>query len=473
MGKGQKKTRILRLLAFLAVLSFSPFPFPLFPSFPSVRAAGNEALVSTATREGRLVVFDDAWSRINDRYYDQTFHGLDWEAQRATFRARAANAESSQELYAVLRRMIAALNDPHTCVFAPEEKFDWWRPRFVSAGFTVTEIAGLPTVVKVDAGSASQRAGLRPGDVIQTVNGQASLLLVQNRLRTLSDTESDSARFRAFARLLDGPAGTSVDVSWIGKDGKQKSARFDRYWQQRELGVRVRRERGAFTIIEIDAFTKPIAAVFARTLKEKLSGTRGLILDLRGNGGGDAEAMSDIASSFLEVGFSLGQFTDRAGSSFTISTHSKSLITPHLVPQTKLPLIVLTSERTASAAEIFVEALRVSRRATIVGTKTCGCVLAVRTRHLLPDGGLLDVSELDYETPAGDRLEGRGIKPDEAVLVARSDLYSRRDRAMERAIDKLKSRSGESLIFTRRNKEHRGLVQLKHYHHKWGMLGFS
>jgi carboxyl-terminal processing protease len=113
------------------------------------------------------------------------------------------------------------------------------------------------------------------------------------------------------------------------------------------------------------------------------------------------------------------------------------LFSPDLIAQTKLPLIVLTSERTSSAAEIFIEALRVSKRATILGTETCGCVLAVRTRHELPDGGLLDISELDYETAEGHRLEGHGIKPDETITVERSDLYSRRDRAMEVAVNKL------------------------------------
>jgi carboxyl-terminal processing protease len=236
---------------------------------------------------------------------------------------------------------------------------------------------------------------------------------------------------------LDGPPGSSVEVSWRTKDGKRESARFDRHWGQRELGVKVRRVQGEYAVIEIDAFTKPIAAAFTRSLKKRVDGATGIIIDLRGNGGGDAEAMADIASTFLGPGSNLGQFTDRFGISFTISTHSRSLFSPDLIAQTKLPLIVLTSERTSSAAEIFIQALKVSKRATILGTETCGCVLAVRTRHELPDGGLLDISELNYETAEGHRLEGHGIKPDEIVTVERSDLYSGRDRAVELAVTKL------------------------------------
>jgi C-terminal processing protease CtpA/Prc len=66
-------------------------------------------------------------------------------------------------------------------------------------------------------------------------------------------------------------------------------------------------------------------------------------------------------------------------------------------------------------------------------------VLAVRTRHALPDGGELDVSELDYRTAKGERLEGQGIVPDETVSLTRKDLYSHRDRLLESAIAKLRS----------------------------------
>lgn len=432
-----RKTKTAALIALLFVCLFQAHS-------PAGAEGSNPALVSTETREGRLAVFDDVWSTINERYYDSQFHGLDWNLQRLNFRDAAAEAPSGRELYLVLRRMIASLGDSHTRIYPPEEKFDWWRPRFISVGISLKEVEGRAVVTNVQKSSAPARAGMRAGDIIQNVDGKPALGLVNSRLADTSvsnnpsGTSATTARFRAFALLLDGAAGSSVEIRWQRKNGKQRTAHFRRDWQQRELGLRVRRESG-YAVIEIDAFTKPIAAVFARAMKEKMAGVRGVIIDLRNNGGGDTEAMTDIASAVVGNGSSLGQFTERSSYSFTINTRSKSLLTPERISLTNLPMIVLTSERTASAAEIFVAALRASARARVIGTETCGCVLAIRSRHQLPDGGLLDVSELDYRTAAGVRLEGHGVKPDETVLIQRSDLYSSRDRALEVAVSHLKS----------------------------------
>jgi C-terminal processing protease CtpA/Prc len=106
-------------------------------------------------------------------------------------------------------------------------------------------------------------------------------------------------------------------------------------------------------------------------------------------------------------------------------------------------LVVLTSENTSSAAEILVAALQTKRRARVIGTETCGCVLAIRSRHSLPDGGLLDTSEFDYRTAEGVRLQDVGIKPDETIPLNRSAIYSRRDPAMESARIFLKKSAGK------------------------------
>ena len=81
----------------------------------------------------------------------------------------------------------------------------------------------------------------------------------------------------------------------------------------------------------------------------------------------------------------------------------------------------------------------------MIGTNTCGCVLAIRNRHALPDGGVLDVSEFDYRTARGVRLEGVGVKPDEVSIPTRADIYSRRDVVFELAKEVFSRKNAKSI----------------------------
>lgn len=398
----------------------------------SSRAARDDAsLVSTSTPEGRLVVFDDVWETIQDRYYDPRFRGIDWQAKRVAFRPGAAKAASTHEFYELMRQMIASLRDAHTRVYSPDEKFDWWNPRFVTIGVAVREVEGVPVVVQVDQSSAAAKTDIRAGDVIVSVDGVPVRDLVKQRLESFGSNADESTRYRSVANLFDGPAGGSVKFAWSTREGKVKSAVLPRYWSQRQLGFSTQR-KGKLAILRLDAFTQTLALEFSKALTAELKGVEGVVLDLRGNGGGDAEAMADVVSLFLDDGINLGRFADRSGASFELQTYSKRLWrVPQL--QIKLPLVVLTSESTSSAAEIMVAVLQAKGRARVIGAGTCGCVLAIRHRHALPDGGLLDVSEFDYRTANGVRLQDRGITPDQITSLTRRDLYSRRDPTLEAA----------------------------------------
>ena len=427
---------ILRLSAFaLTVLIFGGSM--LQAARNSRRKADDSSVVSTSTTAGRLAVFDDVWETILERYYDPTFRGVDWQSERTTFRPAAAKATSTQEFYQVLRHMVGALKDAHTRVYSPDDKFDWWSPRFVTVGVTVREVEGLPIVVQVEANSAASRTGIRPGDLIVKVDNLMSEEFIRRRLQNSGSPSDAAARSRSIATLLEGAAGTPLELEWQGRDGKTKSSIFQRYWSQRQLGYRSE-NKGKVAVIRIDAFTQSLALDFSKALPKMLAGVEGIVLDLRGNGGGDAEAMADVASLFLDDGINLGKFADRSGASFELQTFSKRLWPVAFAP-TKLPLVVLTSESTSSAAEIMVAALQTKRRAHVIGTETCGCVLAIRNRHALPDGGVLDVSEFDYRTAEGVRLEGLGIKPDELTRLNRRDIYASRDEPLALALNLIRN----------------------------------
>lgn len=416
-------------LCFLFFVSLFPFSFFLLPSLAA----------RSAVSDSRLAVFDDVWETVRERYYDPAFHGLDWETERERFRPLAESAQTTAELYSVIRSMLSDLKDAHTRVFAPDERFDWQHPRFISVGISVREVEGLPVVLSVEQGSDAWRAGVRAGDRITKIDGESALNLFARRLKEQSGSSTPAAaRFVAMSKLFDGRSDTALDISWIGFGGLERTATLKREWRERNTGVRVRRE-GKVGIVELDVFTQASAVDFMRALTNRLRGVRGLVVDLRNNGGGEADAMAEVASAFLPQGVSLGRFTDRSRSiQFEPHTRSNMLYAAETIESFHAPVVILTSERTSSAAEIFVAAMTDAHRAFTIGETTCGCVLAIRRRHILPDGGELDVSEMDYFTAEGKRLEGEGIIPDISVTLERQDIRAHRDRAMESAIERLK-----------------------------------
>jgi carboxyl-terminal processing protease len=394
-----------------------------------------------ALRERRLAVFDDVWQMVRERYYDAALHGVDWRAAREEFRPLAAGADDQTQLYAVLRRMLARLHDPHTRVFAPDEGFNWREPRLLTVGLSVREIGGELLVVSVVRGSEADATGVRAGDALVSVDGAAAGAMVMRRLEEQNaGLEVASARNIAVARLFEGARDSFAEVVFKSSDAREKRVLLRRTLSARTPTLSMRRVGRGIGVAEFNAFTPEIASELARALRD-MRGVDSLVLDLRGNGGGEAEAMTDIASLFLPGGTRLGSFIDRAGRvQSEPQTRRAMLSSAHTVEVFRGSVVVLTGARTASAAEIFVAALKDAGRVRVVGENTCGCVLGIRRRHALLDGGMLDVSEVDFRTARGARLEGTGIAPHETVTPTRRDLYAGRDRVMQRAVEMLKEK---------------------------------
>jgi carboxyl-terminal processing protease len=385
------------------------------------------------------------WRTVGERYYDPEMHGLDWEAERQRWRPVAFAAPNAAEFYGVLRRMLATLRDAHTRVFAPEERSEWHRPVFTSVGVFVREVEGQLVVTHVERKSDAERAGVRAGDALISVDGEPAATLLARRLSEVTPSSSRlSAATAAAARLFDGPRDTEVALTFAGRDGARdaKTIKLRRTLQTRTPSFSVRRADDQVAVVHFNFFTQEIAVELMRSLRarEELRDSSGLVIDLRDNGGGDAEAMIDIASAFLPAGTPLGRFSDRTGATAAApQTRRLMLLAADAVTSYEGPIAVLTGPRTASAAEIFAAALQERGRARVYGERTCGCVLAIRRRQPLADGGLLDVSEMDYRTAVGRRLEGAGVAPDETVALTRRDISERRDAALLLAAERLKA----------------------------------
>lgn len=406
--------------------------------------AEGERAAAYATREGRLRIFDEVWEQVRERYFDPTFGGVDWQEARTDLRPLAADARDASELYAVLRRMLGRLHDPHTRVFAPGDGTDWRVQRYVSVGVSVRELGGALVVADVERDSQAARAGLRSGDELLSIDGEDAPSLFARRLSEAAAGDTRAARLQAVAHLFDGPAGSfaALDFRRAGET-RTRAARLQREPRTRVPTFIAQREGGA-RLVRFNIFTPEVAAQFARSLRTELKKARSLVIDLRDNGGGEADSMADVASGLLPAGLSLGRFTDRAGQvKLEPFTRAALLSSAETLERFRGPVVVLTNARTASAAEVFAAALRERQRALVVGEQTCGCVLGIRRRHVLPDGGVLDVSEMDYRTAAGSRLEGAGLTPDMQVAPTLEDLRRGRDRALTLALELLKAQESK------------------------------
>ncbi|HEV2862778.1 MAG TPA: S41 family peptidase [Pyrinomonadaceae bacterium] len=397
--------------------------------------------VNSSGREARLRVFDEVWEQVRARYFDPGLHGVDWQEMRRALRPQAEEAGSVEELYAVLRRMLASLRDPHTRVFAPGEGADWRVRRFVTVGVSVRESEGAVVVSNVERESAAGRAGLRAGDEVLSVAGEAVSSVIARRLAERPAANSSSARRLALARLFEGPPETEVEVAFRrAGEARARTARLRRVVAVRAPSFEARLASGRVGVVRFNIFTQEMAPRLSRALGGELKEARALVVDLRENGGGETESMADVVSTLLPAELSLGRFTGRDGRLLLEPfTRSALLTSAEELRRFEGPVVVLTGARTASASEVFAAALRERGRARLLGEATCGCVLGIRRRHPLPDGGILDISEMDYRTASGRRLEGSGLSPDETVEPTREDLRRGRDPAMERALQLLKS----------------------------------
>jgi carboxyl-terminal processing protease len=161
-----------------------------------------------------------------------------------------------------------------------------------------------------------------------------------------------------------------------------------------------------------------------RTAIERLraQGARGIVLDLRGNGGGLLQEAVLVSSVFIEDGVVVA--TDgRNRARRTLTAEGDAL-------EGDLPVTVLVDGGSASASEIVAGALRDRRRATLIGTKTFGKGVFQEVEPL-SNGGALDLTVGSYYLPGGENIGHRGIVPE---VPARDDPRTRRDEALPVAL---------------------------------------
>jgi carboxyl-terminal processing protease len=298
---------------------------------------------------------------------------------------------------AALEGIVASL-DPHSA-FLDAAEYQAMRAstagHYSGVGLEVAERDGHVVVVAPLAGSPAERAGVQPGDVLLTIDGE-----------DLAPGSLD----RAIERMR-GYAGSTVRLA-IGRDGEPEPLQFA--LERSEVHVRtVRATRlsgGIYGYVHITHFNDATPQDLRRQLSElQAAGPfQGLVLDLRGNPGGVLESAVSVADDFLETGLIVRAEGRAAGARFELNATDGDLLR-------NAPLVVLVDRGSASGAEIVAGALRDHGRATLMGERTFGKG-SVQTVIPLRDGQALKLTTSEYFTPSGVSIHERGLEPD--VLLA-------------------------------------------------------
>lgn len=316
---------------------------------------------------------------------------------------------------------VASLRDQFSHYFDPEtyRRFEHsTNPSFSGIGVTVRPADGGGLVIQsVIPDSPAASSALRRGDRIVAVDG-----------RSLSGRPSSFA-----IGLIKGRPGTEVTLTYV-RDGRRREERIERARVTSPVVASrmVRRDGRRYGVVLFASFTERSSAQVRAAVDRLLErGAEGIVLDMRGNGGGLLSEAVDVASIFIPDGTIVS--TDGRSRPRHVYTASGDAI------RRSVPVVVLVDRGTASSAEIVTGALQDRDRATVVGTRTFGKGVFQEIREL-PNGGALDLTVGQYFLPSGRNLGGRGVREGSGIapdVQARDDVRTRPDEALNAALAEL------------------------------------
>ena len=406
-------------------------------SAAAVAAAAGAGLAQAQTidkdRQRGLAMLREVRGLLERHYRDPTFGGRSLDERFAAAERAMDAAGSERETFAVVARTLDELDDSHTFFLPPGEGA-------ADFGWTPRMIGDRCFVVEVKAGSDAARQGLAVGDEILLLEGErperASLWPRLQLLRLVPGLPVAHLSVR----------GAKGAVRELALQSQRADERDGRTLTMREfLDVlshsRAERERGLFAdagdvlVWRLAAFDKDGTSIQEGIQRARRS--RALVLDLRGNSGGDAGALRRLVGAFFgPPGPVVVGWLEARG-------RLRPLSAP-LWPKDRGftgPLVVVVDSDSASAAEVFARTVQLKHRGTVVGDRTGGAVMLSRThvRMQARENRLLayavSITEADVILPDGSTLEKVGLTPDVTVLPTADDLRSRADPALARAVE--------------------------------------
>jgi len=371
----------------------------------TVQAAEPDTGSPTATvlaLSERERIFNDVWNTVDRNYLYPDFHGVDWNAVKAKYEPLIKNATTSDEFYNLLFNMVDSLNDGHSRYESPtrakeEEALESGNADYVGIGIISSPNDKSVGVVYVFPNSPADKAGIKRRDRITAIDGTPFV-----------DPVKEIARVR-------GQEGTTVTLTVVSPEQPERSVPIVR---GRVTGAvtpssgRLAADPAIGYLIIPTLSTDDMDVRTEAELNTLLSGSpdlKGLVVDLRGNGGGFRTILESILGDF--VSGQVGTFFSQT-SSYALTITGKPLGDK----LSSLPVVLLVDQGTESYAEVLSASIQEKGRAKVVGVATAGNTETIYAYNL-EDGSRLWCAQEGFKLLDGTNLEGRGVIPDEIVNV--------------------------------------------------------
>lgn len=343
---------------------------------------------------------------------------LNLDSVQATYRQLKANYDGSLSDQALIdgasRGLVAAAGDRYTVFMDAKEAGDFDKDLSGDIGGGIGVELGMrsdqPTIIRVLEGNPAEAAGLKAGDTVVKINDESS-------------TGWDTAKV---AEKVRGEVGTTVKMV-IVRAGEQKEFTITRAnVNNPSVQSHVENGIGIMKLTRFDESTGSLAKKAAESFANQH--VKGVVLDLRGNGGGYLEAAQAVAGLWLDNQVVVSERTHGK-----VTDELKSTNNPILKG---IKTVVLVDGDSASASEIVAGALQDHGKATLIGEKTFGKGTVQKIVEL-GAGTKLKVTVARWYTPKGKNITKEGIRPDIKATITKDDVNAGRDPQLEVALKAL------------------------------------
>lgn len=321
-----------------------------------------------------------------------------------TLKANYNGKLSDQKLIeGATRGLVEAVGDPYTVFMNAKEANDFSKDLSGEIGGGIGAEIGIrneqPTVIRTLDGYPAQKAGVHAGDTIVAVNDEPTI-----------GKDADST-----VKLIRGDVGTTVKLT-VRRSNQTKNFSITREEiTNPSVSSKVKDGIGILTLNRFDDETVSLSRRAAESFLRQ--NVRGVVLDLRGNGGGYLESAQGVAGMWIQ---------DKNVVSIRSNTTSQSLSAEGEAILKNMPTVVLVNGGSASASEIVAGALKDYKKAKLVGETTFGKG-TVQELFPLANEAQLKVTIKRWFTPHGVNITKQGIKPNVAVGLKQKDLDAGND----------------------------------------------